>query len=100
MAGRNVHEGPRQVCVWCEPHHDLGPAEGDADTHGLCEEAKARELAAFEPPEEAPRLDLVAHLRERIAAGELGGEAQLRAVARSPRLLEELGDRDPDGGVW
>lgn len=46
------------------------------------------------------RLALIAHLRERIALGQLGGEAQLRAVARSPRLLEELADRDVDGGCW
>lgn len=100
MARETVHEGPRVVCAWCD--RDLGPAApGTAGTtHGICEDCAERETQVFEAEQAPPRLDLVAHLRERIAAGELGGEAQLRAVARSPRLLEELEDRDPDGGVW
>lgn len=46
------------------------------------------------------RLDLVDHMRELIANGQLDTRARLEAVARSPRLLEELADRDLDGGHW
>lgn len=56
--------------------------------------------ARGEQCERIPRAALIAHLRERIAAGELGNDAQLRCVARSPRLLEELSDHDVDGGAW
>lgn len=38
-----------------------------------------------------PRLDLVAHVREKLAQGRYGGDAQLRVVAR--RLAEKLAER-------
>ena len=38
----------------------------------------------------APRRDLIAHMRERIARGELGTDAQLAAVAKTERFRKDL----------
>lgn len=46
--------------------------------------------------QDAPRLALVAHMRERIALGQLGTDTQLRAAAGSARLLRDLCEKkDP-----
>ncbi len=30
----------RRICAWCKK--DLGPAESEGDTHGICEECLAK----------------------------------------------------------
>lgn len=38
----------RLVCVWCPVPHDMGPAESEKDSHGLCAIAAAKFEASFE----------------------------------------------------
>lgn len=41
----------RRICAWCKK--DLGPAETERDTHGMCEECLAKTLADMGPDEQS-----------------------------------------------
>lgn len=38
--------GPRRICAWCDPAHDLGPAPDGCygNTHTMCDDARVRLL--------------------------------------------------------
>ena len=42
----------RRICAWCEK--DMGPAPTEFDTHGICPECYAREMAKIEGKKGGP----------------------------------------------
>ncbi|MBI4085960.1 MAG: hypothetical protein HY433_01805 [Candidatus Liptonbacteria bacterium] len=42
LSGTETPKG-RRICAWCKK--DLGPAETEEDTHGMCDECKTKAFA-------------------------------------------------------
>ena len=67
-------EQHRLICAWCKK--DLGATTcPDGDSHGICEPCAAKETLKVD------RLDLVAHMRELHALGQLDTPGRLAGAA-------------------